>query len=143
MQKRDVIMLAGLLGKIKEKKHWEGWFLSDKQFEILQNTAATLNEFLDSFELEAHDMEQLRKAVVRKDYDVCVLSTKEINIRNKEKFVKIPYQDLVSITEKSMLACADCERNKKACDLRRVLKRLGIPEFNPGAKDCCTYKIKV
>jgi hypothetical protein len=141
--KKMVIFLFSVVGTMSNREYWKDLFVSEKFIEKAQKISDDTAELASMLQLKGKDYDILAQDIKKGIYTVEVFHNQEIQEKNRQvrklpiKIQKEYLDDLVGI---ACMNCLDCKRNVKACDQRKLFRKIGIEAVDPERTDSkCEY----
>ena len=138
-QKKSLIYLCSLASFLENKENFEEW--EDYRFRIsIDKLNKAFNDVIRYSNADGKTMEDITKDVKTGVYRLDIFTNielKEKMKRNLKTRRKVDGESILTLAEYSMgEECINCDKNKKACRLRKALLKAEIPELNEKRGEC-------
>ena len=142
-EKKDIISLCSFLGWLKDSGNMTTSIDRQKAEALREKVIQNVEDLLSCFTLTQAETEVLKRDVRDRIYEVVVLHQAE-KVDHRRKVRKQPITvrkgDFEDLIEQVLTLCEGCTRNHKACQLRKVLKRMDVVALDPNREKQCEYR---
>ena len=141
-EKKQIINVCGVLGWLKEDDNFTT-FANKDTIEVLRLKAEeNIDKMLDYVKLTDADKKELERNVRDRTYDMKVLHiTERADHRRqvRKNPITLRQGDFEDLIMETLTVCETCQRNTKRCNLRKVLKKIGVVEADPNREGGCEF----